>query len=431
MIVVTLSGLQDYLFDIPEKEGGQAKALSARSQRLLQVSKDIEEDLKQKLGGQHVMRGGAKFVLDTGELDESKQQHAKAILKAAGDNVLSEYSGRLRFSYGCDFAPGTKLERFKRAQMKMLEAKLCPWHDATALVLDPPEREAEKRRDFEAGDNLKADNGAVPVDERGRPRDFTWIAEQSAGMPMLGVLAADVDNLGAAFSTIDFEGMKALSAKLSKFFRDSVLELVRNCKVEGRQVAYLVYSGGDDALLVGPWDRTLDLAGELNTAFKREFNDYPALTLSAGVSIVKPKFPIRLAAKQAEDLLHHAKGQGRNRLAALGSVWKWGDHEAVLDNAGELRRWVESGAIKRGWLQTLLELALLRRGELKRADLHLAMATSRLAYHVTRNWPKSGDPRQWADKLVKSFDQHQTAGTSPHLPAILRHAMLATRKGGE
>ena len=63
-------------------------------------------------------------------------------------------------------------------------------------------------------------------------------------------------------------------------------------------------------------------------------------------------------------------------------------------------------------------------------------ATSRLAYHVGRNWPGPNyrDPqkcaaRQWIDGVAAEFDRFETTADvdTIHLPAILRYAMLATR----
>jgi hypothetical protein len=61
------------------------------------------------------------------------------------------------------------------------------------------------------------------------------------------------------------------------------------------------------------------------------------------------------------------------------------------------------------------------------------MASSRLAYHVARNWPKDGPAREWINAVMKDFDRF-TNTTDPinlHLPAIIRYAMLATRSSSD
>ncbi|MFA7237274.1 MAG: hypothetical protein WC058_10455 [Phycisphaeraceae bacterium] len=186
-------------------------------------------------------------------------------------------------------------------------------------------------------------------------------------------------------------------------------------------------------LLVGPWDIVLDFAGHLRQQFTERFQA-EQLTISAGVAIIKPRFPIRLAAQQAEDLLDQAKSGTKNQCAALGGLWQWPDHNRIIDDGKQLADWVNDDVIERGWLHTLLKLALLRRGEIPNTPQHeQVMATARLAYHVERNWPKSGPAREWINAVLDDFDidPAQARGRVKHLPTIIRYAMLATRSQGD
>jgi len=101
------------------------------------------------------------------------------------------------------------------------------------------------------------------------------------------------------------------------------------------------------------------------------------------------------------------------------------DHEAVISAAKRLVEWVNAGDIQRGWLHTLLELALARHG-----DKPEPLATARLAYHVDRNWKKGTPARQWADRLVCDFDEPNKTQVR-YLPAIVRYALTATRTRDE
>jgi len=188
----------------------------------------------------------------------------------------------------------------------------------------------------------------------------------------------------------------------------------------------------------------MDFAGRLQYLFNERFGEN-GLTISAALAVVKPKFPIRLAAQQAEEFLVQAKTEhapraitSKDQFAALGSLWKWQDHDRIVSAGKQLANWVDDKVIQRGWLNTLLELVLLRRGEagVKYANVNPAVATSRLAYHIGRNWPKPrrrDDPpppaRVWIDTILHEFDQYDTTShiETIHLPAIVRYAMLATR----
>jgi CRISPR-associated protein Csm1 len=172
--------------------------------------------------------------------------------------------------------------------------------------------------------------------------------------------------------------------------------------------------------MIGPWDLMVDFAGAMREWFTEEFRNQ-GLTLSAGLELMKPKRPIKPAVERAELLLDEAKDQGKDRLAAFGQVWQWKDHNTIISTAKRLVKWASVGEIQRGWLHTLLELALARH-----ADKPDPLATARLAYHVDRNWKKGTPARQWADRLVNGFDDRKKLPVR-YLPAIVRYALTATR----
>jgi hypothetical protein len=140
---------------------------------------------------------------------------------------------------------------------------------------------------------------------------------------------------------------------------------------------------------------------------------------------------VHIAAHQAEELLSDAKTKSasgakapKDQFVVLGDLWKWKDHNGIVKDAKQLADWVDAGIVERGWLQTILELSLLRRGEAgpQYKDIHPAAATSKLAYHISRNWPHDGPARAWIEQVFKNFDSQ-----SPHVSTIVRYAMLATR----
>jgi CRISPR-associated protein Csm1 len=275
----------------------------------------------------------------------------------------------------------------------------------------------------------------VPSHANGQPVEFKDLAAGAQGAPLLGVLKLDADNLGDAFrksihNAPDFAGLQRLSERLDDFFARQVDQMLARHPWDS---LYMVFSGGDDLLLVGPWNVAFDFAGEVQEQFAKLFAG-DGLTLSGGLALIKPTFPIRSAADHADDLLETAKTQpavgasvAKDQLATFGQVWKWADHATVTATSRRLADWVRQGVMPRGWLHTLLELALAR----NRGDA--SPVTARLAYHVGRNYPPAhaqgakGQLRHWADALLADFD----AGTRPEtrlMPAILRHALTATRK---
>ena len=556
LILAALSGIQDFLFDLRESGGGQARSLRNRSFRIQLIAECVALRLLEaaNLPYERLLFSAAGKVCIDGE--GLSAQAARAVREAAADmqsRLLNETHGRLRLSLALEEHSAIFAEQFERASRALVVSKLRPyapadrdaetWRDAMLVVGELWDADAEAHRDVElgrrlvnarwlairradgtlsrdysdpsrdregAGDDeldtlglrvrLEADGPTtsdglvscsnladpdtppqyvdrrlfhprrlarhVPRDDHGNAIEFVDLAKRARGAAMLGVLKADADSLGAAISAVPRRSaddgpsaMRALSRSLDRFFAET-LEAEKARPDSRWNSIYTVFSGGDDLLAVGPWDVMLDFAGHARKLFNERFGaratPSPAstpLTISAGVAIIKPKYPIHLAAQQAEELLEQAKGEKaprattpKDQCAALGSLWKWDDHNKIIGAGKQLADWVDTCVIQRGLLHTLLELALLRRGEAgpEYQGVHPAVATSRLAYHVARNWPRKwdnprdghqraqNDARQWIDAVLREFDQFDTTTHMPtiHLPAIVRYAMLATRSGG-
>lgn len=284
----------------------------------------------------------------------------------------------------------------------------------------------------------------VPVSVDGSPLEFLQIAQGALGDKLLGVFMADVDSLGVAFDTAlegqhDLSSLTNLSRALDIFFAGDLKSKLekRDCKW---QKVYTIFSGGDDLVMVGPWDVMFDLAGQIRDWFDNQFGSQ-GLTLSAGLTMIKSKHPIKLAIPEAERLLESAKreaGPGeavsRDQCAAFGQLWKWKHHRTILETALKLIHWVETKQMERGWLHSLLSLI-----EARHPDVLLGasasrpqdpLATARFTHHVTRNYRRGTAARKWADDLIPQFDE-TTNPVIRYLPVALRYALTATRTTNE
>ena len=163
---------------------------------------------------------------------------------------------------------------------------------------------------------------------------FEELAAQAAGVERLGVLRADVDNLGQAF-VHGFESAEngskyntvsrtaTFSRKLSIFFKRHVNKLLQNGvyylnadNEQGKRYAAVVYSGGDDVFIVGAWDDILGFAVDLHKSLS-EFSQQ-TLSISAGIGIYPPTYPIAAMARESGLLEEAAKGYpGKTRLLCL------------------------------------------------------------------------------------------------------------------
>jgi CRISPR-associated protein Csm1 len=192
----------------------------------------------------------------------------------------------------------------------------------------------------------------------GDPLTLAELAEFSTGAKYLGALMLDADRMGEAFATgfVDKEGndrsspsrIASLSRMLEVFFAGEVLELIKNPKTYQKRLGwddltagekarrypliYSVYAGGDDLLLLGPWDALLEFALDLEALYQK-FTQHPQLTLSGGFVLVSPSLPIPLLAEAVQEAEKAAKTAGRNCLHLFGQSVPWGELRGLV-------RWV-------------------------------------------------------------------------------------------
>jgi len=159
------------------------------------------------------------------------------------------------------------------------------------------------------------------------------------GLNKLGILALDVDGLGAVMESVESEEAHTeLDKLLNSFFNLRLREIIQNENLTYIKLCskrqqlpvprfcnkiYSVTAGGDDSFFVGKWNTILDFAIKINEEFILQF---PKLTLSAGLIIVDPKYPVVRFADQVENALRKAKYKykgNKGNICLFGEVIKW------------------------------------------------------------------------------------------------------------
>lgn len=162
---------------------------------------------------------------------------------------------------------------------------------------------------------------------------FEELAEQATGIKRIGILRADVDNLGSTFVSgfnndenqnryVTISRTATLSRQLSLFFKYHINGILSNPKFtldnqnKGKRKAAIVYSGGDDLFIVGAWDDIIELSVDIQEAFSRYTEN--SLTISAGIGLYQPGFPIHVSASETADLEECSKSlPGKNAITIL------------------------------------------------------------------------------------------------------------------
>lgn len=156
---------------------------------------------------------------------------------------------------------------------------------------------------------------------------FKELAQNCTGIKRLGVIRADIDNLGQAFvngfeeKSVSISRTSTFSRSLSLFFKYYINGLLKNgCyqitdKTENERNATIVYSGGDDLFIVGSWDDIICFSIDLYNTFSK-FTE-KTLSISAGIGIFSESFPIIAMAKQTgklEDCSKHYDNDSKNAV---------------------------------------------------------------------------------------------------------------------
>ena len=255
---------------------------------------------------------------------------------------------------------------------------------------------------------------------------FDHLAKISKGSDKIGVLKMDVDDLGKIFvkglgEEANISRVSTLSSFLDMFFlgyinsiaeQHYVFELCEECKerIEEKKrtkltfekdekevnvevcregdlcsdclskripTIYITYSGGDDILIVGPYDNIVEFAKDLNQKFKSWTCRNDDISISAGVFIAGHKFPIGEAVRLANGELEKSKDRekniklscgltpadrGKGRMTLFNETVRWDTFEPIkgfnklLDFAMDLEKLVEGGAISKSFVYSLLYL---------------------------------------------------------------------------
>lgn len=175
---------------------------------------------------------------------------------------------------------------------------------------------------------------------------FEEYACASEGIKHIGILRADVDNLGQAFVSgfanpenqnryVTLSRTATLSRQLSLFFKCHINQMLEENHYaigkngKHRRNATICYSGGDDLFIIGAWNEIIETAIDLRRNFERYTQG--TLTLSAGIGIYAPNYPISAIASEVAGMEERSKAlPGKNAV----TLFLDGNGHVILNEAG-------------------------------------------------------------------------------------------------
>jgi CRISPR-associated protein Csm1 len=283
-------------------------------------------------------------------------------------------------------------------------------------LLEPAERDGVAVGDTKTFEMLGLD--ALERDEEGAWR----------GEPLLGVLKADVDRLGAVFGEGIQEPVMSRFAAISRmtdfFFTGRLWNLLERDFPD----TYTVYSGGDDLLLIGPWIQMPSLAIRLAEEFRQWTGKNPNITISAGLELMKASQPVNLAVGGAEERLERAKDGGRNRVCAFSEdALKWEAFSTQLTQGDPLHGYLRDGTLPLSFVYKILHFAEERKRAETVFDLGSANWRTRYGYQIARQFPKRAETvfdlgsanwrARYGYQIARQFPKREEAGTR----AVIQH----------
>ena len=206
-------------------------------------------------------------------------------------------------------------------------------------------------------------------------KNFENISDSAIGNKKIAVYKADVDNLGMIFSIglkkkknvseeelekieeseeKDYRSISrisTLSRNMEYFFSYWMNSIFKKGKVEislddriKKEIElsdiYVLYSGGDDLVIIGPWDKIIYVSYFIRKKFKEFVTENEEITLSGGIAVSHPKLRIINGIDNAGELEEKAKeiDKDKNALTLFDRSFKWDEFEKIFEFAEKLQK---------------------------------------------------------------------------------------------
>lgn len=404
-----LSGIQKFLYNISSKKA--AVSLKGRSAYLSDFMRDVYDKLYDKLKKQlqgaveKIYCSGGKFYLQAADTEDNR----RAIERMAREKAVElwkEHRGALglsiRYVPFTENADGKTLyfagenhekvgilwktisELFYRDKQQRLKDHLVGNYSA---FFEPIELKGSPKvcivTGIESADCVLHDFGdekryVLPSVEKQIKKgeelsnsEDIYDFETYAKGTYLGILRMDVDGLGRRFGERGFQSIseyKRFSDRLTNFFEQE-LEAIQ--QKEFKEHVCLIYAGGDDVFAVGRWDKVIDFAKRIHDEVKTRFAE-DGLSISGGMVIVKPKYPIAKAAEkagEAEEAAKHFRNGEKNAFSLFGRTVSWnGEFDVVKKYKDMFQNLVKTDGLDRSLLHKVMLYAFIAEKNIQRKN---------------------------------------------------------------
>lgn len=361
-----LSGIQKFLYNISSKKA--AVSLKGRSyylqQYMLNVCSKVVEAVK-TAGAEDIeviYNSGGKFYILTQNSDGIRQA-IDSCTKMTQKELWQEHMGQLGicisyvpFDENSDgsvntgdqqnLAPGilwkTANAQFHRQKSQKFQDVLLSEYDS---FFNPIAVGGQTKvcavTGIESTDCVKIEDDLyvlpsvkqqIQLGEELRNQEHFKTFEEYADHTKLGILRMDVDGLGKRF-VVGFKSIqeyKAFSKRLVEFFENETGNIQQEQKY--RDYLNIIYAGGDDLFVIGRWDKISDFAERIHKEVDARFSK-EGITISGGMVIVNPQYPISKSAElagKAEDAAKQFRNGEKNAFCIFGKAVSWNEEFDII-----------------------------------------------------------------------------------------------------
>lgn len=198
-------------------------------------------------------------------------------------------------------------------------------------------------------------------------RTFEDLCNPEGSYHRLGVLRMDVDNLGNIFQSgiapeeATFSRYAALSRSFDYFFSGYLNTLQQEI---AKEEALIIYSGGDDIFIVGTWTKSIELANAIQKDFK-EYTCYnPQFSISGGISIHTPKYPIMKSATESDEEEKNAKEHSvgdkqKNSISFMQTPLNWDEEYDIVEKLKDKIKTLSECGLSKSFSSKIITLSLM------------------------------------------------------------------------
>ncbi|WAM33891.1 type III-A CRISPR-associated protein Cas10/Csm1 [Caldicellulosiruptor morganii] len=259
------------------------------------------------------------------------------------------------------------------------------------------------------------------------------IVNESKGIKTWGIVRGDVDNLGRIFKEglkgkISLSRVMTLSQEFSLFFGYFFNRLTKAKSLN----SIVIYAGGDDFCVLGPWTDMPYLAHEVYKAFRSYVGGNEYVTVSMGFEISPDKkYPIYRVATVCGEHLDEAKkferknGKKKDCFAFGGHFVGWEDFENLKDIKEQIVDLVENKNVSKAIINAIYTVDKLGRTSKENKEIFKSW---RFVYYIAKLKDRYKKLKDQLDAILFTIINQKTNTLYDHAYLAARWAELELRK---